>query len=290
MRHPLCVLSFIVSPDFDKHAHSYLSREECPLHDKPRLIQIQNLSTCNSRLNRKEIYRNLAERYSSIITLKQTFGRNRNLLWGDLDGKNTRKLYHLLLPRYFLSLYENQLHSETIGVNITLAELAYFSFKARIAAKCYARERCVLTGRIGSKLYDGIRSFKEWGAWSTTGMTYQQAWKKYEKEVLKEIRSNGEEPISIEPLEVQKMIHLKLLNSSCRTNKIMDEKCLKDDLVNRRKKTRSDFELTRIQEKGQSEVQDYLALMRYLSLSKYCIVQPPLKYSRSELAIYFKHK
>eukprot|EP01083_Nonionella_stella_P086546 240499_1 len=279
MRHPLCVLSFGASPHFDKHTNAYLSREEFPLHDKPRLVQVQNLSTCRRRLKRKEVYQNLAERYSSIHTLKQTFGRNKHFLWGDLDGKNTRKLYHLLLPHFYLSLYENHqnhLHSETRDINIPLADLAYFSFQARKVAKRYARERCVLTGRIGSKLYDSIRSLKKWGTWSTTGMTYQQAWNKYEKEVLKEIELNGKHPTSIEPFEVQNMIHLKILNSSCRTNKMMDEKCLKNDVnkvgAKKRKNIRSDLEMKRIQEKVLNEAQEYRALMRYVSLSKHCIV------------------
>jgi hypothetical protein len=67
-----------------------------------------------------------------------------------------------------------------------LKELAPLAFRARLAAKEYARERSRLPARIGSMLYDGYRSWKKYGKWKTTGMTWEQVWNKYEDQVLKE--------------------------------------------------------------------------------------------------------
>jgi len=67
-----------------------------------------------------------------------------------------------------------------------LKELAPLAYQARLAAKKYARERSRLPGRIGSMLYDGYRSWRQYGKWTTSGMTWEQVWNKYEDQVLKE--------------------------------------------------------------------------------------------------------
>ena len=67
-----------------------------------------------------------------------------------------------------------------------LKELAPLAYQARLAAKKYARERSRLPGRIGSMLYDGYRSWRRYGKWKSTGMTWEQVWNKYEDQVLQE--------------------------------------------------------------------------------------------------------
>ena len=120
-----------------------------------------------------------AAKYTSVSTLRTTFGTNKNRLWGDFDPKTTRQLYHTLLPRALLGLHDMGLSK--------VDELAPLAYQARVAAKKYARERSMLPGRIGSMLYDGFRQWKRYGKFDHRGMTWEQVWRKYEDQVLKEV-------------------------------------------------------------------------------------------------------
>jgi hypothetical protein len=89
----------------------------------------------------------------------------------------------------------NEEQDEFVMDNITylqqeLKELAPLAFRARLAAKEYARERSRLPGRIGSMLYDGYRSWIKYGKWKSSGMTWEQVWNKYEDQVLNEVKNN----------------------------------------------------------------------------------------------------
>ena len=193
-------------------------------------------ATSSSSMSRLEYERRKAAwaaKYTSVSTLRKSFGSNKNRIWGDFDPSTTRKLYHTLLPRALLELRvlreglmicdkeEEESSGDNGGKkrkswpwrrrlwqrkgaingdddmdmddidNITylqqeLKELAPLAFRARLAAKEYARERSRLPARIGSMLYDGYRSWKKYGKWKTTGMTWEQVWNKYEDQVLKE--------------------------------------------------------------------------------------------------------
>jgi hypothetical protein len=228
-----------------------------------------------SRLEYEQRKAAWAAKYTSVTTLRTTFGTNRNKLWGDFDPCTTRKLYHTLLPRALLELrilrdglinYSNTTSTITSSTsekkskskrmmkgeqqwwwwkkkrnqvdgcqqreenermrinnvavndinnskttnnnnnheedddefvvldNITylqqeLKELAPLAFRARLAAKEYARERSRLPGRIGSMLYDGYRSWIKYGKWKSSGMTWEQVWNKYEDQVLNEVKN-----------------------------------------------------------------------------------------------------
>jgi hypothetical protein len=223
-------------------------RQLKPLSSPRRRIRNQSndssSSTTSSSMSRLEYERRKAvwaAKYTSVSTLRKSFGTNKNRIWGDFDASNTRKLYHTLLPRALLELrvLKDGLMScdeegeESSGSNnndnkrksrhwhqrlwqrkeslvarndsingddaiymddidsITylqqeLKELAPLAFRARLAAKQYARERSMLPARIGSMLYDGYRSWKKYGKWKSTGMTWEQVWNKYEDQVLKE--------------------------------------------------------------------------------------------------------
>lgn len=225
-----------------------------------------------SRLEYEQRKAAWAAKYTSVNTLRATFGINRNKFWGDFDACTTRKLYHTLLPRALLELrilrdglinYSDTTNSSTTSEtnstkkktkkrimkgeqrwwwwkkkkrnqvdgrqqredermkinnvavndinnsntnnkhneeeddfvldNITylqqeLKELAPLAFRARLAAKEYARERSRLPGRIGSMLYDGYRSWIKYGKWKSSGMTWEQVWNKYEDQVLNEAK------------------------------------------------------------------------------------------------------
>jgi len=79
-----------------------------------------------------------------------------------------------------------------------LKELAPLAYQARLAAKKYARERSRLPGRIGSMLYDGYRSWRRYGKWKSTGMTWEQVWNKYEDQVLQEAMSELENGAAVD--------------------------------------------------------------------------------------------
>jgi len=165
-----------------------------------------------------------ATRYTSISTLRSTFGTNRNRLWGDFDPSTTRKLYNTLLPRAILGLYEMGLWSPR--------DLAPLAYEARLAAKKYARERCVIHGRVVAMLYDGFRSWRDWGTWSVEGMSWEQVWYKYEIQVLDEMGDDVTEE------EVTGQICLRILERSCITNERINRLLLgQEDMKNAKEET-----------------------------------------------------
>lgn len=169
-----------------------------------------------------------ASRYTSLSTLRNTFGTNRNKFWGDFDSKTTRRLYHTLLPRALLGLYEMGLWSPN--------DLAPLAYEARLAAKKYARERSHVPGRVLSMVYDGFRSWRDWGTWSVEGLSWDQIWIKYEQEILSELEEeegwgNGiciVDPDQDELLkeEITGQICLRILERSCITNGAIDNMLL----------------------------------------------------------------
>jgi hypothetical protein len=69
------------------------------------------------------------DRYGSVKALRRSFGTSPHRFWGDLDPESTRLLYHTLLPRSLLGLYEAGLMRPD--------ELAPLAYQARKAAKEY---------------------------------------------------------------------------------------------------------------------------------------------------------
>jgi len=158
-----------------------------------------------------------AARYTDVDTLRRTFGTNRNKLWGDFDPETTRRLYHVLLPRAMLELYriEGQLQPQ---------ELAPLAFEARVAAKKYARERCVVPGRLFSMAFDGFRSWKNYGKWNAEGLSWEQIWQKYEAEVLSEEIEELEDDMQA----LTQKVCLKILEKACASNALVDKMFLPD--------------------------------------------------------------
>lgn len=169
-----------------------------------------------------------ATRYSSLSTLRTTFGTNRNKFWGDFDPTTTRRLYNTLLPRALLGLYEMGPWSPS--------DLAPLAYEARIAAKRYARERCVVPGRLVAMLYDGYRSWRDYGTWSVEGLSWEQIYYKYETQVLEEIMAdddrfafNEEDLFLLESEEeVTAQIYLRILERSCITNERINQLLMGD--------------------------------------------------------------
>lgn len=196
------------------------------IRQKRKRLQIQRFTRPKKKLTLEQQQRakhEWAAKYTSIDTLRQSFGTNRNRLWGDFDSKITRRLYHTLLPRALLGLYEVGLWSPT--------DLAPLAFEARLAAKKYARERCILPARLAAQVYDGFRSWRTWGTWSVEGMSWEQIWNKYETQILEEYVQDNGGHMDLEELqeEITAQICLRILERSCVSNQMIDRMFLEGD-------------------------------------------------------------
>lgn len=248
-----------------------------------------------------------AAKYTSLSTLRSQFGTNRNRLWGDFDMSTSRKLYHTLLPRALLGLYEMGLWR--------VQDLAPLAFEARIAAKKYARERCVVPGRIMAMVYDGWRSWRDWGTWNMEGMSWEQIWFKYETQILEEYmddaheldvlygenserltsnllsgKATGERLMSLGGMtanelqeEITAQICFRILEKSCTTNASIDKLLLQDLKDSPEFKTRNrgkrkkrilrrrnaERDIARIATKLERDMQDLLESNKQLQFSSY---------------------
>jgi hypothetical protein len=158
-----------------------------------------------------------ASKYASVEALRATFGVNRNGFWGDLDADRTRRLYKTLLPKALLELH---------AMGVQAQDLAPLAYRARVAAKLYARERSYVTLRIGSHMLDGIRTWQRYGQFDVTGMSYTQVWEKYAKAILEDADEDNESHAALREEDVTAQICLKILESSCRSNTMIDRLCL----------------------------------------------------------------
>lgn len=187
--------------------------------DRDCHIPLEALATFNDT-SAKEAW---ASRYTTVEALRQTFGRNKNVLWGDLDAVTTRRLYKTLLPRALLEL--NNCHGAS---SEDLAPLAY---RARVAAKLYARERSTIPCRLSACMFDGMRNLRNHGSFQMTGMSYPQLWEKYAKQVMEEGDWEDEEDLTSK-------ICYKILQKSCETNSAIDSLLLKEDAMDLKEITR----------------------------------------------------
>ena len=70
--------------------------------------------------------------------------------------------------------------------------MAVLAYKARVAAKLYARERCRVPARVAANLFDGYRQWRKYGSFDCTGMSYQQVWEKYAKLIQQETSEDSD--------------------------------------------------------------------------------------------------
>ena len=170
------------------------------------------------------------ERYGSLEALQSTFGAGP--IWGDLNPEETRRLYHTLLPRSLLGLHEMGLMKPE--------ELAPLAYNARIAAKEYARSRCIWTGRLATTAFDQYRNLKKNGRFGASSMTWEEIWQKYEGQIVQEECSdelNSDNKEQRRPWRIKKQspenltmrIYLRILERSCVTNEAFDSLFLNDD-------------------------------------------------------------
>jgi hypothetical protein len=182
-----------------------------------------------------------ANRYTNLDSLRETFGANRNKVWGDLDAATARRVYKTLLPKALLELVKLGLEPE---------DLAPLAYQARVAAKMYARERCQVPSRVLANLFDGYRQWKTYGKFQTAGMSYDQVWEKYQNMIREELRTDVAEDLTEQ--DVTAKICLKILERSCETNERIDRWVLPPD------SDENQHDLTSITEKLETDVRKLL--------------------------------
>lgn len=153
--------------------------------------------------------------FCTLESLRELFGENQNKLWGDLDASTTRRLYKILLPRALLGMYQ---------VGVKPEDLAPLAYQARLAAKLYTRERSQVPARVFAQTLDGVRAYKKFGKFQTTGMTYPQIWSKYERMIMDEMEDEDD----VDDDAVTAQICLKILERSCQSNSLVDNFFLKN--------------------------------------------------------------
>jgi hypothetical protein len=188
-------------------------------------------------------------RYTTLNGLRETFGGNRNKLWGDLDPSTTRKLYKSLLPTALCEL--------VLDLGVSPRELAPLAYAARKAAKLYARERSRVPARVAATAYDGLRQLRRYGRFQPQGMSYDQVWDKYRRLTDMETadgKSRQQQPYDITDTgaaagwseeDLVAKICLKIIESSCRTNPRIDQLALQGRGGGHNNNAREDDELGR---------------------------------------------
>eukprot|EP00591_Stephanopyxis_turris_P018628 CAMPEP_0195536582 /NCGR_PEP_ID=MMETSP0794_2-20130614/46337_1 /TAXON_ID=515487 /ORGANISM="Stephanopyxis turris, Strain CCMP 815" /LENGTH=301 /DNA_ID=CAMNT_0040670035 /DNA_START=394 /DNA_END=1299 /DNA_ORIENTATION=- len=205
-------------------------------------FKIPKPASCNKE-HRSEAQRCAA---TDVSTLRRIFGTNKNKFWGDLDTETTRLLYHTLLPRALLSL-----HSQGLDPH----ELAPLAYEARVAAKEYARERCHMPGRLMAVAYDGFRHLKKYGKWSTKGLSWDQIWNKYERQIRKEIQRRDP---SLKTEDLTSQVCLRILERSCTTNELVDRLVVGENDDKRKKRSSEAEEVLAIAAQLDREVHEML--------------------------------
>jgi hypothetical protein len=109
-------------------------------------------------------------------------------------------------------------------------DLAPLAYEARIAAKEYARSRCVWTGRLGVFLFDQYRSLRDRGRLTKPGdsasMSWEEIWAKYEGQIIREQMEKGKK---LDEDDLMMQTYMRILERSCSTNQAFDSLFLKGD-------------------------------------------------------------
>jgi len=155
-----------------------------------------------------------AEHFTSVDKLRAALGTNRNRFLGDFSPQTTRRLYHLILNEVVCEIRD-------IGL-MQPQEFAPIAYRARQAAKQYCRERSFIPARILVMIYEGFRGWVNNSKVNVSGMTWEQIWEKYERQIN---LSNSTTEAQKE--EIERQVSLKILERSCATNQMVDTMFLK---------------------------------------------------------------
>lgn len=137
--------------------------------------------------------------YTSLDELRAFYGPRQNW-WGDFDARQTRELYHSLLPTRLLEE----------DLRLSVEERARMAVAARRAARLYARERGALPVTLACQLLDGLRVFCAQGTWQPDGLSEEQIFAKYA------------EQFGVSPDACHDDVYQTILRKSCTSNMHMD--------------------------------------------------------------------
>lgn len=204
-------------------------------------------------------------KYCSVAGLRESFGTNRNVVWGDFDASITRRLYKCLLPVALLELYETG--------HVPPQDLAPLAYRARVAAKLYARERSHVPARVAAAAFDGYRQWRKYGRFDSNGMSYDQVWNKYAamiqqekslkpRQVSDSLQSDQDVADAQVDDSTTAKICLKILERSCHSNEMIDRLVLKhqksgklnNDIMSRRQRRQDLQELRQVSEQLERDV------------------------------------
>lgn len=147
--------------------------------------------------------------FTTVEELRDFYGPRQNW-WGDYNARETRELYHSLLPTRLLDA--EYVHP---GAH-TVEERARMAVAARRAAKMYARERGLLPVTLASQLLDGMRVFcakSTRGTWQPDGLSEEQILAKYAEQFGVDLY--GSEAVPDE-------VYYTILRKSCTSNFYVD--------------------------------------------------------------------
>jgi hypothetical protein len=220
-------------------------------------IKETNATSSSVSSNNKPSLLNLSARqawerkYCSVAGLREAFGRNQNIFWGDLDAATTRRLYKCLLPVALLELCE--------AGHVPPVELAPLAYRARVAAKLYARERSQVPVRMFAAMFDGYRQWRKYGSFDCTGMTYDQVWNKYAALIGQETTDVKDDDEGDANASVTAKICLKILERSCQSNEMIDRLVLKQqqkkgDKASRQQRQRDLQQLRHVSEQLERDI------------------------------------
>ncbi|KAL9178486.1 hypothetical protein ACHAXT_001824 [Thalassiosira profunda] len=221
------------------------------LRGTPVEIDVKPPKTKDEEVDYSDRRQQWLDRYGSLEALQTTFGSPDDS--SSLSPEATRRLYHALLPRSLLAMHEMGL--------MRPEELAPLAYEARMAAKEYARSRCVWYARMATEMFDYLRAkrrrkgseFEKQGTKGKgkkrgSGMSWDEIWSKYEAQIVKEecdrlmqkYVKDEKDPEKAERKMQKKLqqlrddgdltmaIYLRILEKSCVTNTAFDEMFLDD--------------------------------------------------------------
>ena len=171
-----------------------------------------NINNINNDMVSNKVQQIIQQPYKDVDSLRKKYGTNKNL-FGDWSFRETREFYKKMLP------YTLQIDG---ALGMSLEERAIAAVEARRAVRIYCRERCVLPGRVISKLYDGLRSFSERRKWNTEGLSWEDLKEKYAKEGLENLGADASEDL------LMMYVYSRVLEKSCETNDFFDKIAILD--------------------------------------------------------------
>jgi len=147
--------------------------------------------------------------FTDVKQFREKFGYRVSFL-GDWSCKKTRIFYKQHLPI---------LLKKDGYLGLTLEERAYKAVLARNALRLYSREQCFLYGRVYSELFAGMKHFKTYGYWSTSGLSWEEAKLKYYKEAQSVL---GPSSFTEDGTILYEYVYKRIIEKSCTTNPVID--------------------------------------------------------------------